>query len=71
MQWIPGDYASKLSSGLVSSSGPDVFEFHPDVQMAKSGQVVPLDDIVADVKSDFTETIWPPTRWTARSTASA
>jgi multiple sugar transport system substrate-binding protein len=55
VQWIPGDYASKLSSGLVSSSGPDVFEFHPDVQMAKSGQIVPLDDIIADVKSDFTE----------------
>ena len=55
VQWIPGDYASKLSSGLVSSNGPDVFEFHPDVQMAKSGQIVPLDDIIADVKSDFTE----------------
>jgi len=55
VQWIPGDYASKLSSGLVSSSGPDVFEFHPDVQMAKSGQIVPLDDVIADVKSDFTE----------------
>ncbi|MEH0549071.1 extracellular solute-binding protein [Streptomyces sp. B21-105] len=55
VQWIPGDYASKLSSGLVSSSGPDVFEFHPDVQMAKSGQIVPLDDIIAEVKSDFTE----------------
>jgi multiple sugar transport system substrate-binding protein len=55
VQWIPGDYASKLSTGLVSSSGPDVFEFHPDVQMAKSGQIVPLDDIIADVKSDFTE----------------
>ncbi|WP_329126300.1 ABC transporter substrate-binding protein [Streptomyces sp. NBC_01465] len=55
VQWIPGDYASKLSSGLVSSSGPDVFEFHPDVQMAKSGQIVPLDDIIADVKSDFTD----------------
>ncbi|MFC8679521.1 ABC transporter substrate-binding protein [Streptomyces griseorubiginosus] len=55
VQWIPGDYASKLASGLVSSSGPDVFEFHPDVQMAKSGQIVPLDDVIADVKSDFSD----------------
>ncbi|MFF5372767.1 ABC transporter substrate-binding protein [Streptomyces sp. NPDC013187] len=55
VQWIPGDYNSKLASGLVSNNGPDVFEFHPDVQMAKSGQIVPLDDVIADVKSDFTE----------------
>ncbi|MFC8436041.1 ABC transporter substrate-binding protein [Streptomyces sp. NPDC057253] len=55
VQWIPGDYPSKLASGLVSSSGPDVFEFHPDVQMAKSGQIVPLDDVIADVKSDFSD----------------
>lgn len=55
IQWIPGDYDSKISSGLLSKSGPDVFEFHFNYQLAKSGQVVPLDDIVADVKSDFTE----------------
>ncbi len=26
VQWTPGDYTSKLNSGLLSSSGPDVFE---------------------------------------------
>jgi multiple sugar transport system substrate-binding protein len=53
IQWIPGDYDSKISSGLLANSGPDVFEWHFNYQLAKSGQVVALDDIVADVKSDF------------------
>jgi multiple sugar transport system substrate-binding protein len=53
VQWIAGDYDSKLASGLLSSSGPDVFEYHPNLQMVQSKQVVPLDDIIADVKSDF------------------
>ena len=26
VQWTPGDYTSKLNAGLLSSSGPDVFE---------------------------------------------
>ena len=26
VQWTPGDYTSKLNIGLLSSSGPDVFE---------------------------------------------
>ncbi|GAA1701502.1 ABC transporter substrate-binding protein [Kribbella sp. NPDC056951] len=55
VQWTPGDYASKLASGLLSSNGPDVFESQLNIGMVKSGQVVPLDDIIADVKSDFSE----------------
>jgi multiple sugar transport system substrate-binding protein len=55
IQWIPGDYPSKISSGLLASNGPDVFEYHFNMQLAKSGQVVPLDDIIADVKSDFND----------------
>jgi multiple sugar transport system substrate-binding protein len=53
IQWIPGDYASKLSTGLVSSSGPDVFEYHPNVAMVQGNQIVALDDVIADVKDDF------------------
>ena len=53
MQWTPGDYDSKLASGLLSSKGPDVFEGHFNVGMVKGNQVVPLDDIMADVKDDF------------------
>jgi multiple sugar transport system substrate-binding protein len=44
-----------LNSGLLSSSGPDVFESTPNIDQVKSGQVVALDDIMADVKSDYTD----------------
>ncbi|WP_112239032.1 ABC transporter substrate-binding protein [Kribbella monticola] len=53
VQWTPGDYGSKLSSGLLSNKGPDVFESQLNIGMVKSNQVVPLDDIIADVKDDF------------------
>ena len=53
VQWTPGDYAAKLSSGLLSSKGPDVFESQFNIGMVKSNQVVALDDIMADVKDDF------------------
>src|SRR5581483_1452110 len=55
MQWVPGDYDAKISSGLLSNSGPDVFEWHFNYQLAKSGQVVALDDILGDAKSDFSQ----------------
>jgi multiple sugar transport system substrate-binding protein len=55
VHWTPGDYAAKLSSGLLSSKGPDVFESQLNYAMVKSNQIVPLDDILADVKSDFSE----------------
>ena len=55
VQWTPGDYTSKLNSGLLSSSGPDVFESSVNIDQVKSGQVAALDDIIADVKDDFTE----------------
>src|SRR5215208_1018203 len=55
VQWTPGDYTSKLNAGLLSTSGPDVFESNLNIDQVKSGQVVNLDDIIADVKSDYTE----------------
>jgi multiple sugar transport system substrate-binding protein len=55
VQWTPGDYTAKLNSGLLSSAGPDVFESQVDIDKVKGGQLVPLDDILADVKSDFRE----------------
>ena len=55
VQWTPGDYTSKLNSGLLSSSGPDVFESSVNIDSVKSKQVVALDDIMADVKSDYTD----------------
>lgn len=53
IQWTPGDYGTKLSAGLLSSSGPDVYESQFNVQMARSKQAVPLDDIIAPYKHDF------------------
>jgi len=53
VEWVPGDYGAKLASGLLSSSGPDVFESQLNIAMVKSNQVVPLDDILGDAKSDF------------------
>ena len=55
VQWTPGDYTSKLNAGLLSSSGPDVFESSVNIDQVKSGQIVALDDILADTKSDYTE----------------
>lgn len=55
VQWTPGDFGAKLASGLLSGKGPDVFESQLNIAMVKSNQIVPLDDILADVKSDFSE----------------
>ena len=55
VQWTPGDYTSKVNSGLLSSSGPDVFEGGPTLAMVRANQLVPLDDILEPVRSDYTE----------------
>jgi multiple sugar transport system substrate-binding protein len=45
----------KLASGLLSHAGPDVFESQLNLQMVRSKQIVPLDDITDPVRSDFTD----------------
>ncbi|MEW2805770.1 sugar ABC transporter substrate-binding protein [Streptomyces massasporeus] len=53
-QWITSaDFESKLFSALLTKNAPDLFEFHPQIQMVKSGQVADLTDIVDPVKDDF------------------
>ncbi|MCX4765784.1 extracellular solute-binding protein [Streptomyces sp. NBC_01275] len=53
-QWITGsDFESKLFATLLTDNAPDLFEFHPQIQLVKSGQVADLTDIVAPVKDDF------------------
>ncbi|WP_369392703.1 ABC transporter substrate-binding protein [Streptomyces sp. CG1] len=53
-QWITSaDYESKLFATLLTRNAPDVFEFHPQIQLVKSGQVADLSDIVNPVKDDF------------------
>ncbi|MFJ8358196.1 ABC transporter substrate-binding protein [Streptomyces sp. NPDC093984] len=53
-QWITGNnFESKLFSALLTKQAPDVFEFHPQIQLVKSGQVADLTDIISPVKDDF------------------
>jgi multiple sugar transport system substrate-binding protein len=57
VSWTPGDYGSKLSSGLLGSQPPDVFEQSAlGVDMVRAGQVAPVDDLFGDAKSDFDQT---------------
>lgn len=53
--WFPGDYEKRLSTGLLSDDGPDCFESQLSYSMVDAGQITPLDDILADVKDDFSE----------------
>ncbi|GGT94126.1 ABC transporter substrate-binding protein [Streptomyces coeruleorubidus] len=53
-QWITSsDFESKLFSALLTKNAPDLFEFHPQIQMVRSGQVADLTDLVNPVKDDF------------------
>lgn len=57
VSWIAGTgnaYPDKVRASLLGSNPPDVFELPSiSVSMVKAGQLEPLDDIIADVKSDF------------------
>lgn len=57
VSWVPGtgnEYPNKVNAALLGSNPPDVFETNgPTVNQIKAGQFAPLDDIIADVKSDF------------------
>ncbi|MEV5319444.1 extracellular solute-binding protein [Streptomyces sp. NPDC052687] len=53
-QWITGEnFESKLFSALLTDNAPDLFEFHPQIQLVRSGQVADLTDLVEPVKDDF------------------
>ncbi len=53
-QWITGNnFENKLFSALLTDKAPDLFEFHPQIQLVNSGQVADLTDIVEPVKDDF------------------
>ncbi|WP_211772113.1 ABC transporter substrate-binding protein [Kutzneria sp. CA-103260] len=57
VQWNPGDYDSKIASALAASNGPDVFESTLRVDMVRSKQIVSVDDLLGDARSDFTESV--------------
>ncbi|MHA5050609.1 ABC transporter substrate-binding protein [Streptomyces sp. SD15] len=55
-QWITGaNFESKLFASLLTKNAPDLFEFHPQIQLIKSGQVADLTDIIDPVKDDFNQ----------------
>ncbi|WP_329269402.1 ABC transporter substrate-binding protein [Streptomyces sp. NBC_01451] len=55
-QWITGsNFEQKLFAALLTKNAPDVFEFHPQIQLIKSGQVADLSDIINPVKDDFNQ----------------
>ncbi|MFD9895902.1 extracellular solute-binding protein [Amycolatopsis sp. NPDC059027] len=54
VQWNPGDYDSKIVTALQNSPVPDVFEAQVKIDWVRQNQVVPLDDLIGPVKSDFT-----------------
>ncbi|MFF8972866.1 ABC transporter substrate-binding protein [Streptomyces sp. NPDC014995] len=55
-QWITGsNFESKLFASLLTDNAPDLFEFHPQIQLIKSGQVADLTDIIEPVKDDFNQ----------------
>ncbi|GGR26035.1 ABC transporter substrate-binding protein [Streptomyces aurantiogriseus] len=55
-QWITGsNFESKLFASLLTKNAPDLFEFHPQIQLVKSGQVADLTDIIEPVKDDFNQ----------------
>lgn len=55
IQWIPGDYGTKLNTALLVAGGPDVFESsHLSIPMVRAGQVASLDELYPpEVKADF------------------
>src|SRR5262249_4466336 len=55
VSWKTGDYATLLSAALLGRNVPDVFESQFNIQMVHSKQVVPLDDIIGDTRSDFSD----------------
>lgn len=55
VNWVAGDYSTKLSTALLGNNAPDVFEYYvPDRSWVKQGLLEPLDDLYTpDVKGDF------------------
>ncbi len=54
--WVPGNYPTKLSTGLIAGVGPDIFEANLSniLGSVSAGHVLPLDDILTDIdRQDF------------------
>lgn len=52
---LASNFSQAVSSALLTSSAPDVFEYElgPTLDMIRAGQVADLTDVVGDARSDF------------------
>jgi multiple sugar transport system substrate-binding protein len=62
-QWIPGDYAQKLNSALLTDQAPDVWESGPDAARYKAGLCADLTDTYAGVQDDFNPRVIQASSW--------
>ncbi len=53
VRWTSGDYSATLAAALLSRQPPDIFENQLNDDLVRSGQIVPLDDLLGGVRSDF------------------
>ncbi|GAB3966526.1 sugar ABC transporter substrate-binding protein [Actinoallomurus acanthiterrae] len=54
INWIAGDYETRLNAALLTADAPDVFEIGDfRAQNVKNGLLAPLDDIIGPVRSDY------------------
>ncbi len=64
VSWVAGtgnEYPNKVNAALLGSGAPDVFELqNPSLDQVKAGLIAPLDDIIADAKSDFSPAALKP-----------
>ena len=53
--WVPGDYATKIGTALLTGQGPDIFEMSGITPaMVEAGELAPLDDLFPPgVRQDF------------------
>lgn len=59
VSWIPGNYDQKSAAALLTSSGPDVFEYGngPTIDMITGKQVADLTDVYGSAEDDFTASL--------------
>lgn len=56
INWIAGDYETRLNSALLTAGAPDVFEIGDfRAQNVRNGLLAPLDDIIGPFESDYTK----------------
>jgi multiple sugar transport system substrate-binding protein len=62
-QWIPGDYAAKLSASLLTDQAPDVWESGPDAARYKAGICADMTEVYTGVQDDFNPAVIAASSW--------